>query len=41
MFVKVIYNEKDKSWLIKKNCIKKKNIYRWDKKKYIEESDKN
>lgn len=35
MFVKVIYNEKDKSWLIKKNCIKKKNIYRWDKKNIL------
>lgn len=35
MFVKVIYNEKDKSWLIKKNFVKEKNIYRWDIKKNI------
>lgn len=35
MPVKVIHNEKDKSWLTKKNCIKKKNTHRRDKKNIL------
>lgn len=35
MPVKVIHNEKDKSWLTKKNCIKRKNTHRRDKKNIL------
>lgn len=35
MPVKVIHNEKDKSWLTKKNCVKEKNTHRRDIKKNI------
>lgn len=31
----MIHNEKDKSWLTKKNCIKKKNTHRRDKKNIL------